>query len=500
MTPSAARARTGARRDVVDRLRDAGDHPLMTSFPQGAVFAFDTDLRYLAGGGEGLADVGLSREMLEGRTIFEVFDEETARLIEPLYRAALEGEPTSWDVPYEGRIYLQRLNGVRDPDTGDIVAGIGFTQDVTEARAAERALRESEERNRLTLEHAPIGMAIVELDGRFRHVNRALVELTGYAEDRLLALTFQDITHPDDLQLDLDHLGRLLFGEIGSYQIEKRYLTAEGRIVWVELAVSLVRDEAGQPLYFVSQINDITDRKRQHQALADLTAMLAHDLRTPVTVAQGFAELIASAPDDPQLVRSHAMRVLQAARGLTDLLDNALATTDLDAGQVQPRAARLTVRDAVDRALSQVTLGDRAVDTGGVGDEPLWVDPTHLVHVLTNLLTNAAKYGGPTITISSEALEPEGANPRVRIWLADDGPGVPADFVPHLFDRYSRADDARRDGVRGSGLGLSIVRDLLAANGADVAYDTGPDGGACFVLTLPSPRPSPDNGEGPRTS
>ncbi|HEV8176970.1 MAG TPA: PAS domain-containing protein, partial [Gemmatimonadales bacterium] len=117
-----------ARADALAALAGAGDNPFMRSFPQGAVFTWDHDLRYLSSGGQGLADVGLSREMLEGRTIFEVFPAETASAIEPLYRAALRGESTTIDVPYAGRVYSQRLSPVLDRD-GSIVAGMGFTQD-----------------------------------------------------------------------------------------------------------------------------------------------------------------------------------------------------------------------------------------------------------------------------------------------------------------------------------------------------------------------------------
>ncbi|HET7691247.1 MAG TPA: PAS domain S-box protein, partial [Nocardioidaceae bacterium] len=276
-----------ARAEAIDALAQAGDSPLMRSFPQGAVFTWDHELRYLSAGGHGLADVGLSRTMLEGRTIFEVFPPETSSAIEPLYRAALRGQSTTIDVPYEGHIYSQRLAPVLDRD-GTIVAGMGFTQDVTHVRAAEAALRESEERARLTFQHAPIGQALVELDGRWRQVNSALVRLTGYAEAELRGMTFRDITHPDDLEADLAQLDELVAGRIDSYQLEKRYFHASGAVVWVLLAVSLVRSEDRTPLYFVAQIQDITERKRQQEALEGLIAMLSHDLRTPLTAISGF--------------------------------------------------------------------------------------------------------------------------------------------------------------------------------------------------------------------
>ncbi len=231
--------------------------------------------------------------------------------------------------------------------TGGIAASLGLAQDVTEARAAEHTLKESEERNRLTFEHAPTGQTIVELDGRLRQVNAALTRLLGYSEDQLLKMTFQEITHPDDLELDLTHLNRLVAGEIGSYQIEKRYFTSSGQIVWAILSVALVRDEDGSPLYFISQIQDITNRKRQQHALQDLTEMLAHDLRTPAAVMLGFAELLQGpAGSDAQEVHAYATRISAGARAMTDLLDNALTATALDSGQLiaSPKVYRSAAR------------------------------------------------------------------------------------------------------------------------------------------------------------
>ena len=150
----------------------------------------------------------------------------------------------------------------------------GFMTDITERVRAEEALRGSERRFRSSFEDAAIGMALLGTDGRWLRVNRSLCEIVGYTEEELLSKTFQDITHPHDLGSDLDHVRRMLSGEIRTYQMEKRYLHKEGHVLWILLSVSLVHDEEGEPLYFISQIQDITDRKRmevqlQRQALHD---------------------------------------------------------------------------------------------------------------------------------------------------------------------------------------------------------------------------------------
>jgi PAS domain S-box-containing protein len=121
-------------------------------------------------------------------------------------------------------------------------------------------------------EHAAIGMALVAPDGKWLRVNRSVCEITGYSEKELLERSFQDITHPDDLDLDLANVEKMLAGQIDRYQMEKRYFHKNGAIVWVLLSVSLVREETGQPRFFISQIQDITSRKESERQLGEASA------------------------------------------------------------------------------------------------------------------------------------------------------------------------------------------------------------------------------------
>jgi PAS domain S-box-containing protein len=123
-------------------------------------------------------------------------------------------------------------------------------------------------------EFAAIGMALVSPEGKWLRVNRSVCQITGYSEKELLQQTFQDITHPDDLELDLENVRKMLAGEIETYQMEKRYYRKDGEIVWVLLSVSLVRTKSGEPLFFISQIQDITRQKLSEEQLAKATAQI----------------------------------------------------------------------------------------------------------------------------------------------------------------------------------------------------------------------------------
>jgi len=133
---------------------------------------------------------------------------------------------------------------------------------------------ESENRFRHAMEYSAIGMALVSPDGHWLQVNKALCDLLGYQENELKKSTFQQITHPDDLERDLRQKQRLLDGDIVNYMLEKRYLCRNGEMVWTLLTVSVVRNEAEEPLYFISQVKDITELKQTELSNKRLTEAL----------------------------------------------------------------------------------------------------------------------------------------------------------------------------------------------------------------------------------
>jgi diguanylate cyclase (GGDEF)-like protein/PAS domain S-box-containing protein len=145
----------------------------------------------------------------------------------------------------------------------------GVIRDITERKRTEDALREARDRFRSLFDHAPIGVAMVTLEGRYVQVNRSLCEILGYCEEELQSLTWQELTHPDDLAASSAYARRIVEGEFPRYHLEKRFLHADGHTVWASLSVSLVRDSEGEPLYFVSQIQDVTERKKVEKVIIE---------------------------------------------------------------------------------------------------------------------------------------------------------------------------------------------------------------------------------------
>lgn len=169
-------------------------------------------------------------------------------------------------------------------DDGRVVRIASIVRDVSERTRGERELREAHARFESAFEHAPIGMAIMSLEGAWLSVNRALCDLLGRTREELLATDFRSVTHPADLAADLELLQRTLRGEIDRYELEKRYLRPDGRIVWGFLARSLVRDADGQPVHFVTQVQDITARRSTEDHLRDHAARLeALAIEDPLT-------------------------------------------------------------------------------------------------------------------------------------------------------------------------------------------------------------------------
>ncbi len=226
----------------------------------------------------------------------------------------------------------------------------------------------------------------------------------------------------------------------------------------------------------------ITELSRAHLAVADLVAMLSHDLRIPVSVLIGYSEMAleswAEMSETEKL--DFVRKVGSAGDSLHTMLEEALAVSVLDAGGVEPRSTAVRVDSAVREMLGTLPPPLPDVDLAMLETATAYVDRGHLDQVLANLLTNAVKYGGGAFSVSChEDID------SVVLSIADSGTGVSPAFVPELFDRFTRSEEARSGTQKGTGLGLYITEKLLVINAGSIRYLPTEGGGATFCLHLP---------------
>ena len=214
--------------------------------------------------------LGVDPLPLHGCKLSDVLDVASYERAQPSLLAALGGAAATFEGELAAAGVSRYVHGSFQPDVdadGQVTGVFAVFIDITHRHALETQLRESEQRFFGAFQHAAIGMALVRPDGRFLRVNAAVCAMLGYSEEELLALSIADVTHPEDLDADMDLLTAMLAGQTDSYRMEKRNFHKDGHAVTIQLSVSVVRDEQGTPLYFVSQVQDISQRKLFEEAL-----------------------------------------------------------------------------------------------------------------------------------------------------------------------------------------------------------------------------------------
>ena len=258
------------RKQAEEALRESEEH-YRTIFEgvQDAIFVESLDGRILMVNQRACEMFGYSQAEFLTKTVADLVPPGYSTLAAADTDGVITSEPReSANLRANGEVFPIEISGRIQVINGEQVLLV-VVRDITERKRSEDLLRESEERFSGAFEYASIGMALVAPNGALLRVNWALCWLLGYSETELLQKTFQDITHPDDLQDDLERIQRLLVGEVDSYQMEKRYFHKQGHVVWGLLNVSLVEDYQGKPQYFISQIQDITERKKVETALIE---------------------------------------------------------------------------------------------------------------------------------------------------------------------------------------------------------------------------------------
>jgi PAS domain S-box-containing protein len=420
-------------------------------------------------------------------------------------------------VPVQDGPRVTGIIGIYAPDTGafddeevtlleglaaNVAYGIRAIRNRAERARAEEAIYESEERFRATFDQAAVGMSHVAPDGTYLRVNQKFCDITGYSRSELLNLSFPEITHPDDLARDADQARRVLSGEIPTYSLEKRYIRKDGTTVWTNRTISLVRDAAGNPKYFIAVAQDITAAKRMEaqlrqaqkmEAVGQLTGGVAHDFNNLLTVVLGNLELVKDrAKDDPRM-RDLAARAIAAADRGASLTQRLLAFSRKQV--LQPQATDINrlvenMHDLLRRSLSETVR----VETKLSANLPeVMVDPGQLEIALLNLAVNArdAMPSGGTLTIETRPARPEQglaadsedipAGDCIMLSVADTGVGM----APEVRDRAFEPFFTTKDIGKGTGLGLSMVYGFVKQSGGHTEIASEPGVGTTVRIYFP---------------
>lgn len=498
----------GAFRDITESRRAERElhesvelyRTLANHLPQAAVVMFDRRQKVLFAGGGGLAVTGLGPAG-EGLHANEVAGPQTL----PIYLNALAGESSQIVVERAGRRFDVQVVPVRDKN-GQVFAGLIVGQDTTVQSARLDELQKAKEQLRLTIENAPIGMAVSSLDGRFLQVNKALCEIVGYPAVELLGKTFQELTHPDDLAPNLALIAQLRDGTISRYKLAKRYLRKDGTIVNIMLHVSLLRDEQGHPVHAIAQVVDLTERKKleEHLMVTDrmasigtLAAGIAHEINNPLSY------LMMNLDNLSDQIRKHAettpsgplremLEVLTEARGGADRIRKIVRGMKAFSRPEVTDASPQDVRQSIDAAVALVEneLRHRAQIVRTFDDVPsVDADEGRLTQVFINLLTNAA-HAIPEGSAAKNQIclsTRTGEGGEAIIEVADTGAGIEPSILPRIFDPFftTHALDA------GTGLGLSISHGIISSFGGTLSVESVVGKGSVFRITLPRSRTAP---------
>jgi diguanylate cyclase (GGDEF)-like protein/PAS domain S-box-containing protein len=266
-----SRKRLSAERDFVDAILDVAGSLVLVLDREGRIIRFNRTCE---------VTLGYQAEEVLGRRFWELFPPEDQREhVAERHRKVRaadfpRGFESTWLTRSGDRRRITWSNAGLVDDNGELTHIIATGIDMTERNAAQEELREAKERFQQAFDNASIGMCLVYPDGRFMQVNPAICELLGRPEAELLTMSIPDVTHPEDAATTIDALSRLRSGETQTHHAEKRYTHADGRIVWALITASVVHSEAGEPLYYVTQIEDVTERRDAearlvHQAMHD---------------------------------------------------------------------------------------------------------------------------------------------------------------------------------------------------------------------------------------
>jgi PAS domain S-box-containing protein len=371
---------------------------------------------------------------------------------------------------------------------------LALEAEVAERKEQQRRAEEARARLAAIVESSDDAIIGKTLDGIITSWNDGAARIFGYTAEEMIGESIARLVPPDrrdDLSTILDVVSR---GErVDHFETER--VRKDGRRIQVSVTVSPIRDTGGRIIGASKVARDVTERRRAEQAKDEFLAMLGHELRNPLAAVQ--SAIIAARLDDSR--RDRALDIAGRQTGqLRRLVDDLLDITRVTRGKIALRTERLFLATVVERAVevtrTQIEERRHTVAVSLPPEIKVDADPGRLEQVLVNLLVNAAKYTPPggRIEVIAEALGEE-----IVLTVRDDGIGISAETLPHVFDLFAQADKSLDRAQGGLGIGLALVRRLVELHGGRVEARSGGCGqGAEFLVRLPVPRgPEPQRAD-----
>ncbi len=380
---------------------------------------------------------------------------------------------------------------------------VGATTDITDRKNSEIELSKSEQRFRSVFENSGIGMAIFPPEKAFTKVNKAFCTILGYDENELLKMDFSFITHPDDIKKSIALRDSLLNSEINeSANIEKKYLHKNGEIIWSSTTVSLVKDSNNNPLYFVTQCQDITQRKKTEEALASYTeqlktlnvskdkffSIISHDLRSPFNALLGITEYMVQFYNDmnEEEVIDSLINVHKSAQKLYNLILNLLEWSRLQTGRLEVEKSKINFNEICNEILSlyeEMSNSKKILLSSNIPENVIiYADKYMIETVMRNLVSNAIKFTG---TDGQVLVNVKIENTIAKISIEDSGIGISKEDMEKLFriDVQYKHDGTANE--KGTGLGLILCKEFVEKNGGLINVESEVNKGSKFIFTVP---------------
>jgi len=390
--------------------------------------------------------------------------------------------------------------------TGKVIKLMGVTQDVTSQRKVERELRENERQFRTVFEQAAVGVAIIDSHtGQFLKLNQKYCDITGYSSDEMIKMSFREITHPDDLQEDLDNMAKLRAGIIPDFTMEKRYRHKNGSIVWVKLAVSPSWDPGERPDHHIAVVVDITEQKHTQEQLilakeeaesankakSEFLASMSHELRTPLNAVLGYAQMLQYDPQNPlsSNQKEHTDSIIEGGSHLLDLINEILDLAKVESNQLELQLDEVVANQIVHECVELISplcseQNISLTDRFSRGPESLLrTDPKRFKQVLFNLLSNAVKFNKTNGKVTIEAEETNDG--FLRLSVTDTGIGIAEEDRDSVFQLFHRLGADPMITREGTGIGLTVTKLIVERMAGTIGFASTEDEGSCFWVEIP---------------